>query len=224
MIFINTSPQFGGDHTKKDIIRYQESGHYKDGKFTNLVPTSLDMSFKNIMAMIKDQIKGNPNKRPDFDLPVTSIDSLELEQNKSIDRLVWFGHSSFLLQLDNKNILIDPMLGNSPSPHPWLGGSRYSKSLPIEIEKMPQIDFVLISHDHYDHLDYGSIQKLKNKVGKFYVPLGVAAHLKSWGIDADKIEEFNWWNETKHENIDLVFTPSRHFSGRGVLDLSLIHI
>jgi len=220
VIFINTSPQFGGKHTKEDIKRYQESGHYEEGKFINLSPTNLDMSFKNIVAILKDQMKGNPNKKPKFKLPQQAVDSLDLEQTKAEDKLIWFGHSSFLLQLDNKNILIDPMLGNSPSPHPWLGTSRYNETLPIAIEKLPKIDFVLISHDHYDHLDYGSIKQLKDKVGKFYVPLGVAAHLKSWGVNNDKIEEVNWWDETTFGNIELAFTPSRHFSGRGIMDNS----
>ena len=220
VIFINTSPQFGGKHTKEDIKRYQESGHYEEGKFINLSPTNLDMSFKNIVAILKDQMKGNPNKKPNFKFPQQAVDSLDLEQTKAEDKLIWFGHSSFLLQLDNKNILIDPMLGNSPSPHPWLGTSRYNETLPIAIEKLPKIDFVLISHDHYDHLDYGSIQQLKDKVSKFFVPLGVAAHLKSWEVNNDKIEEVNWWDETTFGNIELAFTPSRHFSGRGIMDNS----
>ena len=153
-------------------------------------------------------------------MPIHSIDSLNLEEKKDTNRLIWFGHSAFLLQLDGKNILIDPMLGNSPSPHPLLGTSRFKEELPITVEKLPKIDLVLISHDHYDHLDYGSIQQLKDKVQQFYVPLGVGTHLASWCIKDENISEFNWWDETSFEHLQLAFTPSRHFSGRGISDNS----
>jgi L-ascorbate metabolism protein UlaG (beta-lactamase superfamily) len=107
------------------------------------------------------------------------------------------------------------MLGEVPAPHPWLGGKRFSKELPIEIEQLPQIAAILISHDHYDHLDYESIQKLKDKTGQFYVPLGVGAHFRAWGVPAEKIHELAWWEEINHENLLFAFAPARHFSGRG---------
>lgn len=110
------------------------------------------------------------------------------------------------------------MLGEVPAPNPWLGGKRYSKELPIEIQKLPRIDAVLISHDHYDYLDFGSIQLLKDKVNQFMVPLGVGAHLKAWGIEETRIQEFDWWQEITYDHIDLIFTPSRHFYGRGLTD------
>lgn len=106
-------------------------------------------------------------------------------------------------------------MAKSPSPHPWLGGKRYSKELPIEIQQLPQIDLVLISHDHYDHLDYGSIKLLNEKVGMFMVPLGVGAHLREWGVSEEKIQEFDWWQESSFKNIELAFTPSRHLQDEG---------
>ncbi|MBL4710551.1 MAG: MBL fold metallo-hydrolase [Flavobacteriales bacterium] len=217
-IFMNLSPEFGGKHKETDIKRYQQSKHFKKGKFENLSETNMDMSFKETMATLVDYIKGVPNSKPDFELPVEKIDSTNWEQNDTTDRIFWFGHSAFLLKLDGKNILIDPMLGEVPAPHPLLGGKRYSSSLPIEIEKLPRIDVVLISHDHYDHLDYGTIQLLKDKTNQFMVPLGVGAHLRSWGIEENRIEEFDWWQELTYEHIQLAFTPSRHFSGRGLGD------
>ena len=122
------------------------------------------------------------------------------------------------MQLDGKTILIDPMLGISPSPHPFIGTKRYSDDLPIQIEKLPFIDIVIISHDHYDHLDYPSIKKLKDKVRKFYTPLGVGNHLIAWGVKPEKIHEMNWWDSTTTHDIELVCTPARHFSGRGLTD------
>ena len=217
-LFVNLSSEFGGKHSKKDVERYSASNNFKDGKFENIKVANMDMSFSQTMGTLVDFIKGTPNSKPDFELPVEKVDSLSWEQNDSTDRLFWFGHSSFLLKLDGKNILLDPMLGEVPSPHPWLGGKRYSKELPIEIQKLPRIDVVLISHDHYDHLDYGSIQLLKEKVNQFMVPLGVGAHLREWGVDESSIQEFDWWQELTYENIELAFTPSRHFSGRGLTD------
>jgi L-ascorbate metabolism protein UlaG (beta-lactamase superfamily) len=220
VVFVKTSPQFGGNHTKEDIKRYEESGHYEAGKFQNLIPTPMDMTFGNTMSLLKDYIIGVPNKKPDFDLPLVKIDSINLEENKNIDRLIWFGHSAFLLQLDGKNILIDPMLGESPAPHSAIGTKRFNAELPIEIQKLPKIDAIIISHDHYDHLDYESIKILKEKTDIFYVPLGVSVHLESWGIEAKDIKEHNWWDETEFNGIKLAFTPSRHFSGRGLTNNS----
>lgn len=218
IFFLNTSPEFGGkpDKAKREI--YKKSTHYEDGKFVNLVETSMDMSFGSIVETLSEFIKGNPNGRPNESLPIIEHDSLEIAQNKSKSRLIWFGHSAFLLQMDGKNILIDPMLGKVPAPSPLLGGKRYSNKLAIEINELPQIDAIIISHDHFDHLDYGSIKKLKNKTKDFYVPLGVGAHLLAWEIDSNRIHELNWWDKTTIGNIQLVFSPSRHFSGRGILD------
>lgn len=217
-LFVNLSPEFGGNHSKEDKSRYSKSEHFKEGKFENLKKADMSMSFGATMNLLADYIKGTPNAVPSFELPVEKVDSLNWEQNDSTNRLVWFGHSSFLLKLDGKNILLDPMLGEVPAPHPWLAGKRYAKELPIEIQKLPRIDAVLISHDHYDHLDYGSIQLLKDKVNQFMVPMGVGAHLKEWGIEENRIQEFDWWQESTYEHIGLVFTPSRHFSGRGLTD------
>ena len=218
VLFVNLSPEFGGKHSKSDLERYANSNHYKEGKFENIKAAKMDMSFTQTMGTLVDFIKGTANSEPDFELPIENVDSLGWEQNDTTNRLFWFGHSSFLLKLDGKNILLDPMLGEVPSPHPWLGGKRYSKELPIEIQQLPQIDLVLISHDHYDHLDYGSIKLLNEKVGMFMVPLGVGAHLREWGVSEEKIQEFDWWQESSFKNIELAFTPSRHFSGRGLTD------
>jgi L-ascorbate metabolism protein UlaG (beta-lactamase superfamily) len=113
-------------------------------------------------------------------------------------------------------LLLDPMFGRSPSPFPIFGPKRYSVKLPIEIEELPTIDAVIFSHDHYDHLDYGSIRKLKAKVKQFIVPLGVAGHLVRWGVDPKIIQEHDWWDEFTFRGLTLASTPARHFSGRGL--------
>ena len=218
VLFVKISPQFGASPSKEKKESYQKNTNYNDGIFVNQSVTNMDMSFPQLMGTMIDFIKGVPNREPNFEIPIKKIDSITIAKNRDSTKLIWFGHSTFLLQMEGQNILIDPMFGDVPAPHPWLGNKRYSKELPIEIEKLTQIDAVLISHDHYDHLDYGSIQKLKDKTDKFYVPLGVAAHLISWGVATEKIQEFNWWDETQQKDIQLVFAPARHFSGRGFTD------
>ncbi len=122
------------------------------------------------------------------------------------------------MELDGKKIFLDPILGDVLGPHPLIGSKRFNDTLPLAIENIPNLDAVIISHDHYDHLDYGSIKKLKDRVAHFYVPLGVGAHLISWGVREDKITEMDWWESISFSGIKLTATPSRHFSGRGITD------
>ncbi len=218
-LFVNLRPDFGGRPTQEQKEKYLLSSNYKDGKFFNQLPTMMDMNFRTGISVMREFIKGTANGKPISDLPVLKIDSLEIvNKNENLTRLTWFGHSSFLLEIDGVNILLDPMFGNTPSPHPMLGSPRFTKDLPIEIEKLPGIQIVIISHDHYDHLDYGSIKKLSEKVDAFYVPLGVSAHLEKWGVDENKIHELQWWDEVKAGELTLVCAPSRHFSGRRLMD------
>jgi len=218
-LFLNFNPAFGGKATEAQIQRYKESGLYIDGKFKNQILTSLDMNIGELASTITEFIKGGSDRQPTGKIPVKKLDSLNIVNYSGKDaRLTWFGHSTFLLEINSMDILIDPMFGPSPAPHKWLGPKRYYNELPIEIENLPEIDVVLLSHDHYDHLDYNSILKLKDKVGKFYVPLGVGPHLKEWGVDESKINELSWGDEIDHESLRLICVPARHFSGRGIFD------
>lgn len=219
VLFVNLSPEFGGKPSNEQKAIYQQSKHYEKNKFVNVVPTPMDMSFSQYMSLIGKYFSGVPNQAPQNPLPVQKIDSLNIVNHPdSLTRITWFGHSAFLLEIQGQNILIDPMFGNAPAPHPWLGKKRFSNGLPIEIDKLPEIDAVIFSHDHYDHLDYGSVVKLKDKVKKFFVPLGLGAHLVKWGVAAESIHELNWWDEIKHEDLVFACTPARHFSGRGLSD------
>lgn len=218
VLFVNLSPEFGAKTSKEKKASYEQLDYFSEGKFANLIPTKMDMDLGKALKMIPEFFKNDSSRAPSFELPIVSRDSLELVEDSIPTRLVWFGHSAFLLQIDGKNILIDPMLGEVPAPNPLLGKKRFFKDLPIEIEKLPQIDLIIISHDHYDHLDYGSIQKLKGKTKQFYVPLGVGAHFERWGVSPDQIHEMEWWEEADVAGLTLAFTPSRHFSGRGPND------
>ena len=216
--FINISPEFGGSPTKEQKALYVQSKNYKDGVFINIDEVEMNMGFTKMVKGIRGYFGPQPNTTPKKDIPIEAIDSVAIANYDGPTRLVWFGHSAFLLQIEGKNILIDPMFGNVPAPHPLLGGKRFSKTLPIEIEKLPQIDAVIFSHDHYDHLDYGSVQLLKGKVDMFYTPLGLGAHLLKWGVSQERIVEMDWWNETEYQGLRFKCTPAQHFSGRGLTD------
>jgi L-ascorbate metabolism protein UlaG (beta-lactamase superfamily) len=215
-LFLGFSPEFGGKHTAEDVSRYEASGYYKDGAFQNLVPTNMDMGGKDMMKVMYEFMFGGSKRKPEQEPPMEKLKASQLQANNNELSFVWYGHSTFFMQMDQKNILIDPMFSDVPAPHPTLGNKRYQSELPLSIDSLPTIDLVLISHDHYDHLDYESIKKIKDKVTLFYVPLGVAAHLKEWGVDPQKIKEFNWWEEAQLDSLALAFTPARHFSGRGL--------
>lgn len=217
VLFVNFSPQFGSTPSEAKIAEYSKSANYSEEHFVNRERVEMNFTFGQFVENLFKFLRTQPNTVPPRPLPVSHLDSTEVANYSSDSpRVVWFGHSAILLQISNKNILIDPMFGDVPAPHPWLGTKRFSKGLPLEIEKMPQIDAVIYSHDHYDHLDYGSIIKLKDKVNKFYVPLGLGSHLLEWGIEASRIVELDWWYETKFEDLQLVCTPAQHFSGRGL--------
>jgi len=110
------------------------------------------------------------------------------------------------------------MLGPVASPVSFLGPKRYNEKILDLIEELPPIDAVLITHDHYDHLDYPSIQKLKSKAAHFFVPLGVGAHLIRWGVEKVRITELNWWEEIQFQGLTFALTPSKHFSGKGIFN------
>ncbi len=215
ILFINFSPAFGGDISKEQQLEYTKSENFKKDVFVNKKKVDLDASLGKILSMSrKFFFEKVPNGRPENDILVQRIDSTNIAEYHSPTRLIWFGHSAFLLQIQDKIILIDPMFGDVPAPHPWLGGKRFSKGLPIVVDKLPKIDAVIISHDHYDHLDYESIKKLKDKVDMFYTPLGVGVHLIAWGVEPDRIVELDWWQEINYDNLTFKCTPARHFSGR----------
>ncbi len=219
VLFINLSPQFGGKISKEQKEAYAKTGHYEDGIFINKEPMHIEMNCHSLKKMITDMLNPNPHLAPENNLEVKKVSTETLLNNvvKST-RVLWFGHSTFLVEMDGKFILIDPVFSQVAAPSPLLGRKRYNKEMPMDIEDLPEIDFVVISHNHYDHLDYESIKKLKSKVKKFFVPLGDGSHLKSWEVPEDHIVEMDWWKEFSIDSTTITFVPSRHTSGRGLSD------
>ena len=219
ILVINLHPAFGSKPELTQQNQFLSTGHYQDGQFVNLIATGLNMSGKTTWSVLKDYVKGIPDQKPQNPLPVLRPETHEYNTiTDSTARIIWFGHSAFLIQLGDKNILLDPMFGPAPAPLTFLGSQRFSDGLPIEIKDLPKIDLVIFSHDHYDHLDYPTILELKEKTDQFFVPLGVGSHLQHWDIPAERIKEFDWWQKYSYDDLIISSTPARHFSGRGITD------
>ena len=208
--------QFGGKASKEDLERYSRSPHWKNGRFENFQKVNLSLNPFDLPKIIYKQIKGREESVPDMHLNLKRFDKNHFEDREI--QFCWFGHSTLAIRMAGKNILIDPQFGHDASPIGPFRTRRFVWDTMSVIEDLPEIDLVLITHDHYDHLDYDSIQALKRKVKAFYVGLGVKRHLLAWGIDPEIITEFDWWDKTPLADIIITYTPTRHFSGRGLTD------
>jgi L-ascorbate metabolism protein UlaG (beta-lactamase superfamily) len=220
--FMAFSPRFGAAQSGARKEAFAATGHYADGKFLNQVPTDMSMRFDRLVPMLRRYyLTSVPDKFPPGPLPMVKPDPAALaSRDTALARVTWFGHSACLLEIAGRKILFDPMFGPVPAPLPFLSTHRFNPEMPITPEQLPHIDVVVLSHDHYDHLDYGSILKLKDKVDRFYAPLGVGAHLERWGVDGDKIREMDWGDSAGFDGIGFACTPARHFSGRALRDNS----
>lgn len=216
-LFMNFAPVFGDKSKGKSKSRIENSSNFIDGKFRNLVLTN--MGFKKGEDYNSESINDTKiGKKPKDPLPSVKFNKKDFAA-KNDNSITWLGHSTILMKLDNKIIIADPVFNNASPFSAILGPAPFKYENMITVEDLPNnIDVVLITHDHYDHLDYRTIKEIHPNVGKFLVPLGNKAHLLKWGVSSDKIEEFDWYDNLSYEKIDFTFTPSRHFSGRAIKD------
>ncbi|HSX34551.1 MAG TPA: MBL fold metallo-hydrolase, partial [Candidatus Saccharimonadales bacterium] len=211
--FLRFYPSFGGRSVR---AQWASSANFKKRIFVNQITTPMDMSPRDMVSMLRETMRRGTLRRPVKMLTPEKV-RLDAFLAAKEPQLVWLGHSASLIRLEGKTLLLDPMLSKAASPVQFAGPKRFSKP-PISAEELPHIDAVLISHDHYDHLDYETIKKLRAKTTKFFVPLGVAAHLQRWGVQTSQIVELDWWDSAPFEGLTLACTPARHFSGRGLND------
>lgn len=208
-------PQFGKSPTGERLEKIKNSPNYKNGKFQYSVETS-DLGEDTSLYEMLNEFFFNKSKRikPSSEIPSVKSDLKNLKPDENI--IIWLGHSSFFLQVDGKKILIDPVLSEYASPVKFFNKS-YKGSSVYTTDDIPNIDYLFISHDHYDHLDYETVTKLKPKIKKVITALGVGAHFEHWGYDKNIIVERDW-NETAvlDEGFEITLTPSRHRSGRGL--------
>ncbi len=213
LIILNQT-NFGKSSTGDRLERIQKSSNYKDGSFQNQSFTPVMPENVSMFKVLKDGLF-NRSKRnvPKDSLPSQKTDLKNLDPAKDI--LVWFGHSSYFMQIDGKKILVDPVFSGNASPFSFMVKS-FKGSDVYTPDDFPEIDCLVITHDHWDHLDYKTVLKLKPKVDKIITGLGVGSHLEYWGFDPKKIIELDW-NEQVFPDSGFIVTatPGRHFTGRG---------
>ncbi|MEO0734353.1 MAG: MBL fold metallo-hydrolase [Bacteroidota bacterium] len=210
--------QFGGKVTPQLQQRYARSSRWQDGKFHNYHDVKLDPDWREIPGMLYRQVTDTGGRRPEQPLPILPFDKDAFLAPGEKGKFVWYGHSALLLRLAGKTVLLDPMLGPDTTPIVPSSNRRFSAGTLELVDDFPPIDLVLLTHDHYDHLDYASIQRLLGRVGAYYVALGVGRHLERWGVDPALITEFDWYESHQLDELAITFTPTQHFSGRGLSD------
>ena len=195
------------------LARMQQSAQWKDGHFTNPQPL-VNYFIEGFRAVAHS----SPDASPRTPVPTSAVNARMFDTLPASGlRVTWFGHSTTLVEIDGHRILTDPVWSNRVSPFTWIGPTRFFAPL-IALKDLPPIDAVVVSHDHYDHLDYPTIVALIKTNAKFVVPLGVGADLEYWGVPVDRIVELDWWQQTSIGNLHITATPARHASGRTLWD------
>lgn len=207
-------PSFGQNPSGERLEKIRKSPNYRDGFFHNQEPTPVITSRRSRLQTLWDFAFGNrEGLRPDKVVPVIRTDLKQLPQEQNL--MVWFGHSSYLLQVGGKRILVDPVF-HAAAPVSFINRPFAGTDI-FHTKSMPDIDLLLITHDHWDHLDYRTVTELREKVGKVVCPLGVGAHFESWGYSAEQLVELDWEEHIHHDSLIIHCLPSRHFSGRGLV-------
>lgn len=212
LIFM-TRPQFGKLPTGEELERVKHSLNFREGKFQNMHHTpDLAEGVSYYTVMRKFFFGKSKRSKPASILPFIKEDLQKLPADKNV--LVWFGHSSYFLQIDGRKILVDPVFSGSVSPIRFMAKSFKGTDI-YSAADMPDIDYLFITHDHWDHLDYDTMLKLKPKVKTVITGLGVPAHLRRWGFDKKIIIEKDWNEEVLETGFMVNTVTGRHFSGRG---------
>jgi len=194
-------------------LAYPQSPQWRNGKFHNPQPLWMDVG--RALASTLTRVPGRIPKDP---IPVATPSAQALSGlSASGLQVTWLGHSTVYLELDGIRILTDPMWGQWASPLPWIGPRRWFPPL-LPLEQLPIPELVVISHNHYDHLDRSTLAAMKDWDTRFIVPLGVGARLSAWGIRASRITELDWWDQAQAGPVTITCTPARHSTGRGLFD------
>lgn len=214
-ILLLQTPPFGKNPSGERLERIKNSPNFKNGRFQNKIPTPIiPEGYSMVGEVFRTFLMKNPRKTPTAPLPSVKTSLKNLPKTENI--LVWFGHSSYFMQIDGTTFLVDPVFSGSASPLPF-GVKSFEGTDIYSAEDFPTIDYLLISHDHYDHLDYKTVKQLKDKVKTVICGLGVGEHFEHWGYSPEKIVEMDW-DETLifNEKLKIHSTVARHGSGRGL--------
>jgi L-ascorbate metabolism protein UlaG (beta-lactamase superfamily) len=210
-------PAFGGRADGARLARMQASPQFSDGRFENTPPQDTDSSILRTLRLYRQGFV----RAPTFQIPVVLMppERLQITAPPGL-RAFWFGHATVLVEIDGVRVLTDPVLSDRVSPVP-VGPSRFHPP-PIALANLTGIDAVVISHDHYDHLDMATVQHLASRGTHFYAGLGIGAHLERWAVPAAQIHEMDWWDSASLRGVTITCAPSRHYSGRRWMDNSTL--
>ncbi|WP_394660633.1 MBL fold metallo-hydrolase [uncultured Chryseobacterium sp.] len=215
LYFIITGQEvFGAEAKGERLRRMQQSQHYKNHQFQNLSETPSLAAGYSMPKVMYDFFfkKKNPLLKPLKNIPSIHTDLNALPRDQDV--FVWLGHSSYYIKTDGISLLVDPVLSPYGSPFKFFNKAFNGADI-YRPGDIPDLDYLVITHDHYDHLDYPTVKAIKNKVSKVILPLGVGAHLERWGYQPEQLIEEEWGSEVNLKNdLKITFTPARHFSGR----------
>jgi L-ascorbate metabolism protein UlaG (beta-lactamase superfamily) len=205
--------------TPEPTEQMKNSPNWKEGKFVNSVKTPMFIGGMNeVWKNIAGGIGLGNERSPALPLPAHPIDAAKWEAAPAdAFHCAWLGHSSLLIRVEGTTILVDPVLDERASPL-WFVGPKRFHPVPVTVETLPTIDLVIITHDHYDHLEKSTVCALAERVKRLYVPLGIDVLLQKWGIPAEKIVGFDWWNTQSFGPLTIVATPALHYARRGIFD------
>ncbi|KXU37756.1 MBL fold metallo-hydrolase [Cephaloticoccus primus] len=223
-LFYFTHPVFGSAPRGERLARITRSPNYRDGSFQNQIETPMLTTDESRLSLMFRNFSGKrAETRPPRPLPTIKTDLRALDRSE--DLILWLGHSSFYVQLGGLRILVDPIFSDYAAPFSW-ANRAFAGTLVYTAEDMPEIDLLVITHDHYDHLDYPTARALRAKARKIVAPLGVGAHLERWGYESDRVAELDWGDSYRAAPdgvtavgeaataVEVIATSGRHFSGR----------
>jgi L-ascorbate metabolism protein UlaG (beta-lactamase superfamily) len=206
---------FGGSPSAATLHRMRASPRFVGDHFVNVEATSLMKAGSGSATW--SWFVGTELRSPICPLPLVTDTAARLAKPPSSGlRITWLGHSTTLIEIDGQTVLTDPMWSDRASPSTWVGPLRFHPP-PLPLADLPRVDAVVISHEHYDHLDMATVRALASRGASFHVGLGVGGHLEAWGVPSAQIVEHDWWQRSKLPGgVEVVSTPARHFCGRGV--------
>lgn len=206
-------PRFGKLPEDGRLERIMKSSDYKNGEFQNPIPTPLfSQDVSTFSVILSSYFDKNEQLIPDSPIPAIKTDLKSLDPQ--LDMVIWLGHSSWFIQLNGRRILIDPILSDYAAPFSFINKAFAGTNI-YQAEDIPEIDYLLISHDHWDHLDYPTVMALKSKVKRVICPLGVGEYFEFWGYSEEVIHEGDWNDRIEREkDFAIHLLPARHYSGR----------
>lgn len=214
-LWLLARPALGGRVEGDRLARAEHSPQWRDGQFRNALPTR---DSAGLGVILEFAFGGSPHREPDAPVTVVARTRADYATPPASGlRVTWLGHSTLLVEIDGRRVLLDPVWGERASPFSFLGPRRFFAP-PLPLDQLPDVDAVVISHDHYDHLDLPTVQALARRGVRWLVPLGVGAHLAAWGVPDSLVAELDWWESSDVAGLAITATPARHFSGRGLGD------